>query len=84
MLKSALARRFGVPAIFLAGAVTGLGAAALGQQTHMQNALNALNTAKAELQAADRDKGGHRSNAIKFVNSAISEVNAGINYSAAR
>jgi hypothetical protein len=47
-------------------------------QPHMQSALAALQTAKAELQSAEHDKGGHRAKAVGFVNSAIAEVQAGI------
>jgi hypothetical protein len=68
-------------AIALASLVIGLGAGAAlaqGNQPHMQNALAALQTANAELQLAEADKGGHRVNAINLVNQAITEVQAGI------
>jgi|ERR1051325_946581 hypothetical protein len=61
---------FGVVAI--AGAVP--------DQPMMQAARADLQTAKRELQAAIADKGGHRVNAIRLVNNAIAEVNAGIAY----
>lgn len=48
------------------------------QQPHMQNALAALQNARAELQVAEHNKGGHRVNALRLVNSAIGEVQAGI------
>ncbi|HEX4535295.1 MAG TPA: hypothetical protein VH000_13760 [Rhizomicrobium sp.] len=51
---------------------------AMAVQTHMQNALSALQTARSQLQAANADKGGHRAKAIGLVNDAISQVNAGI------
>jgi hypothetical protein len=44
----------------------------------MQAARTSLQTAKAQLQKATADKGGHRVKAIDLVNSAIAEVNAGI------
>jgi len=47
-------------------------------QPRMRAALDALEVAKANLQAASSNKGGHRANAIKLVNAAISEVRAGI------
>ena len=53
-------------------------AGAVPDQPHMQAARSSLNTAKAELQKATPDKGGHRVNAIGLINSAIAEVNAGI------
>ena len=49
-------------------------------QNHMVNALNALKTARAELQVAETNKGGHREAALKLVNDAIAEVNEGIEY----
>jgi hypothetical protein len=68
-------------AIALASLAIGIGAGAAvaqGYQPHMQNALASLQTAKAELQLADPDKGGHRVNAINLVNQAITEVQAGV------
>jgi hypothetical protein len=56
---------------FMAGTV-------VATQPHMNNALHALQNAKAELQEALADKGGHRMNAINLINQAIGEVNAGI------
>jgi hypothetical protein len=58
-------------ASFIAGA-------AYAAQTHMQNALGALQNARSELQVAEHNKGGHRVNALKLVNEAIGEVQAGI------
>jgi hypothetical protein len=52
----------------------------LARQPRMENALAALQTAKAELQKASKDKGGHRENAIRLINEAISEVQKGIRY----
>ena len=49
-------------------------------QSHMVNARNHLNTAKQQLEVANEDKGGHRVAALKLVNDAIVEVNAGIDY----
>jgi hypothetical protein len=47
-------------------------------QPHMMNALNALQNAKSELQVAEANKGGHRVNAIRLINEAIGEVQAGM------
>jgi hypothetical protein len=47
-------------------------------QPHMMNALGALQSARSELQVAEHNKGGHRANAIRLVNEAIGEVQAGI------
>jgi len=47
-------------------------------QPRMQAALDALQKARTELQAAVANKGGHRVKAISLVNDAIAEVKAGI------
>jgi hypothetical protein len=70
---AALLVTIGVGAGFLAGRVSA-------DQPHMQAALEHLRTAKAELQLADRDKGGHRENAVRLVNDAIVQVEKGINF----
>jgi hypothetical protein len=53
-------------------------AAAQVDQPHMQKALADLQNARAELDAAARDKGGHRGRAVQYVDQAIGEVHAGI------
>jgi hypothetical protein len=45
-------------------------------QPNMQAALRSLNTASDSLTAAIPDKGGHRSNALSLIQSAIDEVQA--------
>ena len=50
------------------------------KQSHMQNALDALRTARNELQLASTGKGGHRAKALELVNNAIGEVKLGIKY----
>ena len=52
--------------------------AAAPDQPHMQAALDALQSARNNLDKANADKGGHRANAIQLVNDAIAEVRAGI------
>jgi hypothetical protein len=47
-------------------------------QPHMQNALNDLQSARGELQAASHNKGGHRWRALDLTNQAIGEVQAGV------
>ncbi len=47
-------------------------------QPHMQNALGALQNARSELQVAEANKGGHRVAALRLINEAIGEVQAGI------
>jgi hypothetical protein len=49
-------------------------------QPFMTAALADLQTAKSELQAALRNKGGHRATAAGLTNQAIGEVKAGIAY----
>lgn len=66
-----------VTAAGLMGAGVGAGVA-LADQTHMTNALNDLNSAQSELQAAQPDKAGHRVAAISLVDQAINQVNLGI------
>ena len=51
---------------------------AIASQPHMQAALGYLQSAKTELQVAERNKGGHRVKALRYVNDAIDETNAGI------
>ncbi len=49
-------------------------------QPEMNAALQNLREAQQNLQRASRDKGGHRANAVRLVNQAIGEVEAGIQY----
>ena len=53
-------------------------AMALPDQPHMQAALDALQSARNNLDKASADKGGHRAKAIDLVKEAIDEVRAGI------
>lgn len=55
---------------------------ATGGQPHMQAALDHLRSARAELEAASSNKGGHRERAMELVDQAISEVQAGIDFAA--
>lgn len=49
-------------------------------QPHMQAALEHLRAARAELDKADADKGGHRLKAISLVNDAIAQVEKGVGF----
>lgn len=49
-------------------------------QPKMQQALARLREAKAALQQASRDKGGHRAKALTLTKQAIGEVEAGIRF----
>lgn len=65
--------------IMVALALVSMGGALSAEpQPRMKAALAALQTAKAELQAATADKGGHRVRAIKLVDEAIEQVQKGI------
>jgi hypothetical protein len=55
-------------------------AVALPDQPFMRGARADLQTARKELQLATADKGGHRVKALELVNSAIAEVNAGMEF----
>lgn len=55
---------------------------ALAQQPHMDAALHMLQSARAELEAATPNKGGHREQAIALVDQAIAKVREGIAYGA--
>jgi hypothetical protein len=59
-------------------AAVGAGTVLAAEQMHMQKALNSLQTALSELNAAQPDKGGHRNKAISDVQDAISQTKAGI------
>jgi hypothetical protein len=47
-------------------------------QPNMRAALAHLREAKAALQRAEHNKGGHRGKAVELINRAIAEVEAGI------
>jgi hypothetical protein len=49
-------------------------------QPRMQRALELLRQARAEIQAASRTKGGHRTTAVEHINRAIEQVEKGISY----
>jgi uncharacterized membrane-anchored protein YhcB (DUF1043 family) len=47
-------------------------------QPHMIAALDALHKAKAELEVAEHNKGGHREKALELVHKAIEQTKKGI------
>ena len=53
---------------------------AMAYQEHMHAAMDALRTARSELQMSEANKGGHREAAMKLVDQAIDETQAGIDY----
>jgi hypothetical protein len=63
--------------VLLSGFVMGRASA---DQPHMQAALDHLRAARAELDKAEADKGGHRMKAIQLVNDAIAQVEKGVGY----
>jgi hypothetical protein len=62
---------------FVCASSLGIGYA-IGAQPHMQASLALLQSARAELQAATPNKGGHRVRAIELIDQAIGQVRAGI------
>jgi hypothetical protein len=51
---------------------------AMADQPYMQGALRALQNARASLETAATDKGGHRAKAIQLVDEAIRQVKVGV------
>jgi len=49
-------------------------------QPHMRAALEHLRAARAELEQAEHDKGGHRSKAKQLTDQAIAQVEEGIRF----
>jgi hypothetical protein len=49
-------------------------------QPMMQSALEHLRAARADLQRATNDKGGHRESALRHTNQAIDQVEKGIRF----
>ena len=61
----------------IVGAIAGA-TIAFAAQPHMVNALGSLQAARAELQQAVSNKGGHNEKAIGLIDSAIQQVREGI------
>lgn len=63
----------------LAAVTLGLGIGyAIGAQPHMTASITLLQSARAELQAALPNKGGHRERGLQLIDQAIGEVQAGL------
>ena len=77
MTRIRIAAAFVLALVLLSGFFLGRVSA---DQPHMQAALDHLKAAKAELEKADEDKGGHRVKAIRLVNDAIVQVEKGISF----
>ena len=60
--------------------IAGLSFANSSDQPYMETARTDLQQAKAALQRAEHNKGGHRAAAIGYINSALAEVDRGIAY----
>ena len=75
-IKETLSRR---EVAGLAAAAAALAASpAAANQPNMEAALEACRTARARLESATANKGGHRKKAIEHVNAAIEEIRKGI------
>ena len=61
-----------------ASMVVTFGLTAVAAQPNMQSALTSLRSARRSLIESTANKGGHRGNAIKLIDQAITEVQAGI------
>ena len=64
-----------VVALFIGSAIGGWAAI---HQPHMMAALEALQKARAELEVAEHNKGGHRDKALQLVHKAIEQTKKGI------
>ena len=74
-----MSRSLGTGVVAL-GMLAGSFAFAEENQPHMQAALEHLQKARQELQAAEHDKGGHREKALQLTDQAIKHTQEGINY----
>jgi hypothetical protein len=77
MNKQFMIRSLALGAVIATGFGVGF---AIGAQPHMEAALGLLQNARAELQAALPNKGGHRERAMGLISQAIAETQAGIAY----
>jgi hypothetical protein len=64
----------------LFGVAAGFGIAEARRQPLMRDALHDLQVARATLEAASPDKGGHRVKAIELTEAAMAEVKLGIEF----
>jgi hypothetical protein len=79
MIKSFLRKPVAIVAIFVTGLFCGVMVTqTLAQQPHMVAALQALRSARTQLNEAAPDKAGHRVNALSLIDQAIEQVRLGI------
>jgi hypothetical protein len=64
----------------LAGAAGLMAGASIASQPRMDSALDHLNAAERDLQAATADKGGHRNRALDLTRQAQAQVRKGMRY----
>jgi hypothetical protein len=78
LLPSPVMKRILLP--FVLGFIVSAGfiASANAGQPNMEAALSDLRAARASLEKAEANKGGHRANAIGLIDQAIAEVKAGM------
>ena len=69
-----------IPAAAVVAFAGGVVVKAYADQPYMHQALDQLGAARATLAAGEPDKGGHRVRAMRFIDSAIAEVHAGIGF----
>jgi len=75
MVRRRVVITFLVVGLIIGGAIGGY---AKMHQPHMLAALDHLKDARAQLEMAEHNKGGHRVEAIKLTNAAIEEVKRGM------
>ena len=75
MARSKVVMMILVVGLVIGGVIVGY---AIASQPHMEAALASLQNARAELEVAKHDKGGHRVKAIELTNQAIEQVKKGI------
>ncbi len=74
-------RNLGLALLLAATVALGfLGGRAAADQPHMRSALERLRAARGELAITERNKGGHRERALRFVDDAIGQVELGIQF----
>jgi hypothetical protein len=64
----------------LAGAAGLMAGASIASQPRMESALDHLNAAERDLQAATNDKGGHRNRALNLTRQAQEQVRKGMRF----
>jgi uncharacterized membrane-anchored protein YhcB (DUF1043 family) len=73
-----VARKIAVMVLVVGLMIGGAVACYATEQPHMVAAMEHLRAAKAELEKAEHNKGGHRAKAIEIINRAMEQVQKGI------